>query len=342
MIVPLVLGATGLTSAFVSPVSALAQAEAADSPARTAQRNNLSIGIGNCPHQKPEPKPPEPQKPGTQGAVSSFFPPTPVAVAASIAPIVAGAAIESTVDYLSQERAFTSRGVATLNPQENQDLFTNRKCLYAYLYTLDLWRYFNPGQQQPPARGVLPLMIDPKFSSSSSTPVLSDPAVIREISARRLTNFLMVVSFEPAGVDTVKVGKPDEGQVEYRFHRPYFWATIYPSFVDTNCPALRNCAKRDVVLQLILKFPTAPDPSKTETRASVFSKAYEGARSESVGAALTQRYGQWFAVNTSIPILTNLELTLVESSKPGAFVKALGASLKENKSSVIQVIVPQQ
>jgi hypothetical protein len=113
-------------------------------------------------------------------------------------------------------------------------------------------------------------------------------------------------------------------------------------FMDTNCPALRNCAKRDVALQLVLKFPTAPDPSKTENRAFALGKAYEGARSESVGAALTGRYAQWFAVNANNPPLTNLEFALVESSKPGSLVRALGASMKENKESVVNVIVPQQ
>ncbi len=336
---PIAIGISVLSLASLYPFAGPVHSQESGSVVRASQRHNLSVGIGKCPRAENDPP-----KDSKQERSVSLLPVEPVAVATSIATVVAGAAIESTVNYLTQERAFTSRGVAQLGPQDQNELFLNRKCLYVYLYTLDLWRFFNPDQQSPPREGAKPLPIDPSRADSplASRRFLSSPSVLGEIDAKKLTNFMMVVSFEPAGVESVKVGKKDEGQITYAFYRPYLWKTIYPSFIDVNCPALRNCAKRDVALQLVLKFPVAPDPSKTESRAFALSKAYEGVRSESVGAALTGRYAQWFAVNENVPPLTNLEFSLVESSKPGALVRALGASMKENKESVVKVIVPQQ
>ncbi len=252
-----------------------------------------------------------------------------VALAGSVASNLSGAAIDTAINYLTQERETTSKGVAALSPMELQKLFTDRKCLYVYLYTLNLWKYFNPQSSVPPSEGAKPIPIEQ----------LSNPSVLDEIVNNRLTSFMAVMSFEPAGVPNVPVGKEGSGDV-YAYYRPYFWRVAYPRFLDTGCPAFRNCNKRDVAFQVAFRYPVAPAQANTENKSIAFANIYQSATSESIAASLNQQYSTWFAYNTKQPELANLEVILVETSRPGAVANALAAALKANKDSLVKVVTP--
>jgi hypothetical protein len=303
---------SGLINAWMTPVAMAAGAgEAAKSPP-ISTGPSLSIGIGPCPTK-----------------VSGFISPIPVvgALASSAVASLAGAAVDSAVNYLTQERVATTKGLASLGPAELDNLLNKGQCLYAYLYTLDLWRYFNSSTSAP-AGGAKPL----------SLPLTTSD--LDEISSKKLTNFMMVLSFVRAGSPPQLATKDSTASDKYLYFQPYIWRLIYPSFVDAKCPAFRDCGKRDVVLSLVMKYPIAPDPSKTENKAFALGRVFQNVSSDSIETSLSYRYAEWFSLNNQAPNLANIELALIETSKPGAVANALAESLKTNKEAIIKVVTP--
>jgi hypothetical protein len=311
----------------------LAQAVAADEGTTSkARSSHLTLDVGECP------------KYSSEGTTSQgFMPAGPVAGAlvSSVASHFAGQAVDAAVRHLSQNREFTSTGAMALTPEMLRMLFHDdrasekprvNKCLYVYLYTIDLWRYFNPGKVSPSANGAERLTIEDTLAKAES---------LDEIAAKRLTRFLVAIHFAPSKHPPM-ITKDSMGDINanYLYFRPYFYRVIYPDFIDSKCPALRRCDKRDVAIQISLRYPVAPDPSKTQPKAYPYGNAFENVSSQAVASTLNRQYSAWFAVNTMRPELANLDFTLVETSKPGEFAKAVAAALQSNKESLVKVVTP--
>jgi hypothetical protein len=306
------LVAGALVFSCITPVRTLASTDAAGTKTPpTSPVANLTIGIGECPTRD-----------------ASFVSPIPVvgALASRAVASLAGAAVDSAVQYLTQERVAATKGLASLGPTELDLLFNRGQCLYAYLYTVKLWRHFN-NSSSIPGEGANPLQLPLRSSD------------LDVIDNQQLTNFMAVISFVPAK-DTRATGTSRAASEGYAYYKPYIWRAIYPHFIDTKCPAFRDCGKRDVALSLVLKSPTAPDPSKTENKAFALGQIYQHVEPRSVERSLSGRYLEWFALSTSLPYLANMELTLIETSKPGAVANALAESLKGNREAIIKVVTP--
>jgi hypothetical protein len=305
----------GISFPVFLPLYAYAETESLKKPtSKPISPTKLTTAIGECPPSQ-----------------QSFAPAAPAlaALAGSVVANLSGAAIDSAINYLTQEREATSRGRASLFPADLKGLFEKNNCLYVYLYTLDLWKYFNRGSAAPPAEGAKPISIEQ----------LSEPGVLDDIISKKITSFIAVMSFEPAAVPAVPVGKEGSKDV-YSYYRPYFWRVGYTRFLDTGCPAFRNCNKRDVALQVAFRYPIAPIPANTENRSLAFAEIYQGASPESISASLNGRYSAWFAYNNKEPAIANFEFTLIETSRPGAVANALAAALKANKDSLVKVVTP--
>lgn len=307
-----IIVSSGLVNAWMMPFTMTAAAgEVAKSPP-TSVGPSLSIGIGPCPTN-----------------VQGFVSPIPVvgALASSAVASLAGAAVDSAIKYLTQERIAATKGLASLGPSEIDKLFSKGQCLYAYLYTLDLWRYFNKSTSAP-VGGAKPL----------SLPLATSD--LDEISHKKLTNFMVVLSFVRATGSTRLAAGDSANSDKYLYFQPYIWRLIYPGFVDTKCPAFRDCSKRDVALSLVMKYPIAPNPDETENKAFAFGRVFQSASSRSIENSLSGRYAEWFSLNNNAPSLANIEITLIETSKPGAFANALADSLKTNREAIIKVVTP--
>jgi len=270
------------------------------------------MGIGECPARD-----------------AGFVSPIPVvgALASSAVASLAGAAVDSAIRYLTQERMAATKGLASLGPAELDLLFNKGQCLYAYLYTQKLWSHFS-NSSSVPAEGAKPLSLP--LSNSD----------LDAIDSKDLTSFMAVISFVPAADSSRSQGGSGAVTDSNAYYKPYIWRMVYPSFVDTKCPAFRDCSKRDVALSLVLRSPTAPDPSKTENKAFALGRVFQNVSSGSIERSLSGRYGEWFALNASSPNLANVEFTLIETSKPGAVANALAESLKGNKETIVKIVTP--
>jgi hypothetical protein len=317
-----VLGVFSATQLAGGPTAA-----ADDTVISKAQSSQLTLDVGDCPRYTSQ----------------EFLPPGPAAaaLASGVASQFAGQAIDAAVKHLTQTREFTSKGTIALTSEMLRKLFhdtrtstgqSSNQCLYAYLYTIELWRYFNPGKTAPPANGAKRLII---------SETLGKAEILDEIAAKGSTRFLAAIHFTPA-IHPPVVTKDAKGNInsDYLYYRPYFYKVIYPDFIDAKCPALRRCDKRDVAIQVSLHYPVAPDPSKTEPKAYAYGNAFQNVSSRTVASTLNQQYSAWFALNTMLPELANLEFTLVETSKPGAFAKAVAAALQSNKETLVKVVTP--
>ncbi len=298
---------------------AMAGEATGSSPTKTSP--SFTMGIGQCPVDDTD----------TQTDRESLVSPIALigTLASSAAASLTGAAVDSAVKYLTQERIGSTSGYLSADAAQLNLLFNGngQNCLYTYLYTQKLWEYFNQGKQVP-SEGVQPVSLPLKITD------------LRNIEGQGLTSFLSIVSFVPANPgQRSMLNSAGEGP-KATYYKPYIWKLIYHDFVDTSCPAFRNCKKRDVAMSLVLKFPTAPEPDKTSNKAVPFGHIFQRSETNSIASSLSARYGQWFALDESLPNLANIEFSLVETSKPGAVANAIAESLKTNKEAIVKIVVP--
>lgn len=116
--------------------------------------------------------------------------------------------------------------------------------------------------------------------------------------------------------------------------RPVVLAWKYASFLEPSCPLLRNCSKRDVAVSLSFMPPVATVAGRTVgsepigfvVTSATPSEVEAAIRASNAGAALP-----WFLpVNLKGPM--NVRFSLIETSQPNAFTKALAAALAANKT----------
>ena len=98
-------------------------------------------------------------------------------IAAATASNLAGAAVDSVINYLTQVRASTSQASLVLEGKDVSDLFGGYKCLYVYLPTRELDDY---------------LKASPNWQAKESITA----NFVNQIASRNLTNFFAVLYFD--------------------------------------------------------------------------------------------------------------------------------------------------
>jgi hypothetical protein len=116
--------------------------------------------------------------------------------------------------------------------------------------------------------------------------------------------------------------------------RPVILEWKYRAFLASGCPAFRNCTKRDVAISLTFLAPAATVAGRTVSSEPI-GFAIVGATAAEVQAAIPVTPGgaalPWFLPgNVHGPV--NVRFTLVETSQPNVFTKALGAALAAQKT----------
>ena len=236
-----------------------------------------------------------------------------------------GAAVEAVANYLTQTRAFKVSGSRALEIEESKKLLSEKQCLYVYLYTPSLRKYF------------LDNNIPTEKGKVLTSPFLT-PEHLDAIEKKGVARFMAVLSFEPPNnlpLSSDKLETPPlaDDKPNNTYFKTYVWKIIYPKFIDPGCPPLRNCNLRDVVMQLRLMYPTSPLPSETKNKATALSLGFQNVSAQTVANSASFQYSGWFAYNRQEPILSNIEFILVETSTPGELAKALAAALKANKEA---------
>ena len=122
--------------------------------------------------------------------------------------------------------------------------------------------------------------------------------------------------------------------------RPIVRAWKYAEFLEPSCPVFRNCSRRDVAMQLDFLAPAAKF-ADSSIAAQPFAFAVVGATAADVQAAMdTTGQGTvlpWFLLG-ELKGPVNIRFTLVETSQPNAFTKALGAALAAQKSAILDSV----
>jgi hypothetical protein len=239
-----------------------------------------------------------------------------IGLASTAAINIAGAAVDAVTTYLNQVRATKSTASLALDKSEESSLLDGSKCLYLFANTSELKSYLKANNN----------------SSMSGIPA----AFIKEISAKSLTPFLAAIRFSSANVTEAK----------QKFYKPQVLAIIYDSFLDTGCPLFRNCSRRDVNITLKLARPISPDGTMQAAKAYPLSIGFQNARTSEVSSILANNSNSlWFGLDTTAPVISNLEFTIIETSRPGALAEALATTASSNKQPIqtafSALLVPQ-
>ena len=301
----------GLAASFVTamglgaPLKAIADDQAKNVTQKTIELPSLTMHVGGCPRK-------------IDRALMG-----PAIVAAGMASSLTGAAVDAVAEYLTQVRVASFFGTKGLDSGDMQNLFINKdkQCLYTFLLTPALNKYFS----------------DNKISlGQSDGTAFVTPEQLIDIEKKGVAKFMAVMSFEPNTTEPVtnvnsEVSTDKDG---FTYYRTYVWKLIYPSFIDANCPPLRMCNNRDIVMRLRFAYPTAPDPLETKNKASALNMIFQNVSTNTVTSSVGEQYSGWFAYNSKPPTLSNVEFSLTETSRPGEVAKALAAALKANKEAI--------
>ncbi len=233
-------------------------------------------------------------------------------IAAATASNLAGAAVDSIVNYLTQVRAVTSQTSLVLEGQEVSALFGGNKCFFVYLPTPSLNDYLNNS---------------PDWQAQKS--VSAD--FVNQIATRNLTRFFAVLSFAKP------VNQADSNSNGKAYFRPEVNMWHFSGFIDSGCPLIRSCNKRDVVVAMQLSFPRAADADSKKLRSIPLAVGMSETTAPEVGIALRNRSSlSWFSLDTSSPSISNLVFSITETSKPGALANAIGSAIRQNKVAIQQ------
>lgn len=123
-------------------------------------------------------------------------------------------------------------------------------------------------------------------------------------------------------------------------YRPLVRAWRYERFLGRECRAFRNCSKRDVAFSLGLMAPAATISGRTIS-AEPLGFVVVNATAQEIQAAIPMTVNgaalPWFLlVNEKGPV--NIRFSLVETSQPNAFTKALGAALAAQKGAMLSTV----
>jgi hypothetical protein len=235
----------------------------------------------------------------------------PIGLAAAAASSIAGVAVDAAIKYLTQESSAKSVATKSLTSSDEYELFQANSCLYVYAYTDKLVD-----------------VLGRTFTVDS----------ISKIGKNNLTPFFAVIRFQenkPAFSPNGNSSAADTSDLLERHFKPVIVSWHYSSFIGTECPLFRDCGRRDVAASLTIANPTASTPSETKNKAVPLSLAFMRARPSQVAASLmNQRNMLWFAYNVTKANVSNLEFTLVETSKPGALANALAQTATDNKKLI--------
>jgi hypothetical protein len=233
-------------------------------------------------------------------------------IAAATASNLAGAAVDSIVNYLTQVRAATSQASLVLEGQEVSALFGGNNCFYVYLPTPSLSDYLKNSPDWEARKGIT-------------------ADFVNQIATSNLTKFFAVLSFaKPINlVDSSSSGKS--------YFRPEVEMWHFSGFIDSGCPLFRSCNKRDVVVAMELSFPRAADSDSKKVRSIPLAVGMSGTTAPEVGIALGKRSSlSWFSLDTSLPSISNLIFSITETSRPGALANAIGSAITQNKAAIQQ------
>jgi hypothetical protein len=289
----------------ISPILAIGFTSQAVFAQATGGGKDLSVLIANCPSQ---------QHPQT-----SFEPAGPIAsLTGGAASSFAGVAIDAAVKYLTQEVSAKSTVSKSLTSSDENGLFGGNKCLYLYGYTLKLKE-----------------VLGSPFTDKS----------LANIKANNLTPFFGILRFEEnmsgpsfSNVDGSQ-GAADATALLPRYFKPIVLFWHYSSFISTNCALFRDCGRRDAAVSLTVANPIDSTPSETKNKAVPLALAFSNARPRDIEDSLTnQRNMKWFTYSGKTAPVSNLEFTLVETSKPGALANALAQTATDNKKAIQETV----
>ena len=111
----------------------------------------------------------------------------------------------------------------------------------------------------------------------------------------------------------------------------------YKNFLSDNCPFLRQCSKRDVVMKLGFMLPAASANNTTHT-SEPFGFTIVNATAAEVQNAVQLESGgvvtlPW-TTSSELQGPINIRFELIETSQPNAFTKALAAAVKAQKGVI--------
>jgi hypothetical protein len=219
--------------------------------------------------------------------------------AASVSNLV-GAAVDRAVTYLKSDR---SRAYSASVPLVDLgDIFDQT----------DLALPSSAPRRAPRSHACLYLSSDSLAAIGKSSP----PGSVLE-GLRKGADFFAILRF---------LRSPSSSTV----FKPVIQEWNYNRFLDRGCPLFRSCKKRDVVVRLLFKSPTNPDGTAVPN-AQAMSVVLAGVSPADVNGVFRPGLElPWFRTDlTSGPV--NLAFELVETSKPGAFAKALADALSAQK-----------
>lgn len=233
-------------------------------------------------------------------------------IAAATASNLAGAAVDSVTNYLTQVRASTSQASLVLEGQDVLALFGGYKCLYVYLPNRELSEYLKANPNWQAKEGIT-------------------AEFVNQISSLNLTNFFAVLYFDKP-VDAV-----DQVAGATSYFRPIVQMWHFSRFIDSGCPLFRSCNKRDVVVAMELTYPRAVSSDSRQVRSIPIAVGLSGSTASEVGIAMTNPSSlSWFSLNTTSPLVSNLRFSITETSKPGALASALGSAISGSKKEIQQ------
>ncbi|MCJ8205128.1 hypothetical protein [Pseudomonas sp. RGM2987] len=111
----------------------------------------------------------------------------------------------------------------------------------------------------------------------------------------------------------------------------------YKNFLSDNCPFLRQCSKRDIVMKLGFMLPTSSANNTTHT-SEPFGFTILNATAQEVQKAVQLEKGgvvtlPW-TTSSELKGPINVRFELIETSQPNAFTKALAAAVKAQKGAI--------
>lgn len=225
---------------------------------------------------------------------------------------LAGLAVDALVDSISKIRESKSVALFTLTEEEQSDLWAGRSCLYLYAYT------------------------DPLQSLLARSITMSDLEALRSAPS---TPLFVVLRFASHPFSKTASG------VTSRYLKPQALFWHYSSYLDRDCPLFRSCQRRDVALQLSIANPISPTAQGTTKQAVLFALAFADVRPEQLAARMVREQPfLWVEHQSQGAPVSNLEFTLLETSRPGALAAALASVLRGSKPIVQErvkvVVVP--
>lgn len=123
--------------------------------------------------------------------------------------------------------------------------------------------------------------------------------------------------------------------------RPEILDWRYQAFLEPSCPVLRNCDRRDVVVSMSILAPAATVAGRTIESEPIGFSIENATPSELTAAVPASPTGgaslPWFLAGDSKGP-RNIVFKLIETSRPNAFTKALGAALAAQKTVILDTV----